>query len=55
VVTITAKGQSHLEQLDAAVADLQDDLLAPLTSDERRQLVRLLTKLVAYHRQEVSG
>jgi MarR family transcriptional regulator, lower aerobic nicotinate degradation pathway regulator len=55
VVTITAEGESHLEQLDPVVADLQDDLLAPLTSDERRQLVRLLTKLVDHHRQEVSG
>jgi DNA-binding MarR family transcriptional regulator len=55
VVTITARGRSHLERLDARVATLQDDLLAPLTSDERHQLTQLLTKLVDHHRQEISG
>ena len=50
VVTITAAGQRRLEQLDAAVAELQDDLLAPLTASERDQLTRLLTKLVDHHR-----
>jgi DNA-binding MarR family transcriptional regulator len=55
VVTITAEGRKHLERLDAQVAKLQDDLLAPLSTDDRRQLVRLLTKLVDHHRQEISG
>ena len=52
VVTITATGRRRLRQLDATVAELQDDLLAPLTAGERRQLTDLLTKLVEHHRQE---
>jgi MarR family transcriptional regulator, lower aerobic nicotinate degradation pathway regulator len=55
VVALTAAGHRRLEQLDAEVAKLQDDLLAPLTATERRQLVHLLTKLVDHHRQPVSG
>jgi MarR family transcriptional regulator, lower aerobic nicotinate degradation pathway regulator len=55
VVTITDEGREHLERLDALVAKLQDDLLAPLTPAERSKLVRLLTKLVAHHRPEISG
>ncbi len=51
VVTITATGRRHLEELDGEVARLQDELLAPLSASERRQLVELLTKLVDHHRQ----
>jgi DNA-binding MarR family transcriptional regulator len=46
VITITRRGVTALERLDAALDAVQDDVLAPLTPNERRTLVRLLTKLV---------
>ncbi|MGH9211321.1 MAG: MarR family winged helix-turn-helix transcriptional regulator [Acidimicrobiales bacterium] len=45
VVTITQRGAVALERLDAALDDVQDAVLAPLTPIERKTLVRLLAKL----------
>jgi DNA-binding MarR family transcriptional regulator len=45
VVALTPAGQAELQRLDAVVAGIQERFLAPLTSTERRQLVRLLAKL----------
>jgi DNA-binding MarR family transcriptional regulator len=47
VVTITAVGKRRLKLLDAVVADVQATLLAPLSSDERAQLVSLLGRIAA--------
>ncbi|MGW3343001.1 MarR family winged helix-turn-helix transcriptional regulator [Nonomuraea rubra] len=49
VITMTASGRRHLERLDRLVADLQDDLLAPLTGPEREQFSALLARLWAHH------
>ncbi|MFB4317566.1 MarR family winged helix-turn-helix transcriptional regulator [Actinomadura sp. 21ATH] len=51
VITITAQGRRHLRRLDRILDDLHDELLAPLTSAERDQLVRLLTRLLDHHTQ----
>ena len=45
VVTITKRGARTLERLDAALDGVQDAVLAPLTSAERKTFVRLLAKL----------
>ena len=45
IVTITKRGASALERLDAVLDDVQDDVLAPLTPIERKTFVRLLAKL----------
>ena len=45
VVTITKRGAGTLERLDAVLDDVQDSVLAPLTPNERKTLVRLLAKL----------
>lgn len=49
VITITGEGRDRLGALEAALADVQAELLAPLSADERRQLVRLLTQIVDHH------
>ena len=49
VVRITEAGQRHLRALDRLVATAQDELLEPLSAGERRELVRLLTRLVDHH------
>jgi DNA-binding MarR family transcriptional regulator len=46
VVTITARGVKALERLDAVLAEVQDELLAPLAPAERETFVRLLAKLI---------
>ena len=45
VITLTMRGADTLERLDAVLDDVQNTLLAPLTSRERETLVRLLAKL----------
>lgn len=47
VVTLTRAGRAELRRLDAVIAGIQERFLEPLTDNERRQLVRLLTKLGA--------
>jgi DNA-binding MarR family transcriptional regulator len=46
VVTITPAGRSRLRQLDQATAQIQEDFLAPLSADDRKTLVRLLTRVL---------
>ena len=45
VITLTKRGADTLERLDAVLDDVQNAVLAPLTSRERETLVRLLAKL----------
>jgi MarR family transcriptional regulator, lower aerobic nicotinate degradation pathway regulator len=49
VVTMTPRGRRYLRRLDQLVANVQEELLAPLTQPERDQLVRLLTRLLDHH------
>jgi DNA-binding MarR family transcriptional regulator len=46
VITITAAGIDQLEHLDEVLAAVQEKLVAPLSDDERKQLVGLLTRLL---------
>jgi DNA-binding MarR family transcriptional regulator len=48
VVTLAPAGEKELARLDAVVASIQERFLAPLTDAERRQLRRLLEKLVEH-------
>lgn len=50
VVTLTTAGRRQLRSLDELLAEVQDDLLAPLSPSERQQLVDLLTRVVDHHR-----
>lgn len=49
VVRVTADGLSRLRELDDIVGAAQDELMAPLSGEEREQLVRLLARLVDHH------
>ena len=48
VVTITKAGTRELGKLDKVLAGVQEKLLAPLSAAERKQLVRLLTRLLEH-------
>lgn len=49
VVTITASGRAHLRRLDTLLAEVQDQLLAPLSPAERQALADMLTRVLDYH------
>ncbi|MDQ1426049.1 MAG: MarR family transcriptional regulator, lower aerobic nicotinate degradation pathway regulator [Acidimicrobiaceae bacterium] len=49
VVAITAAGRRYLRKLDILVSKIQEELVAPLSSDERKKLVRLLAMIVSHH------
>jgi MarR family transcriptional regulator, lower aerobic nicotinate degradation pathway regulator len=49
VVTITLTGVQQLRRLDGVLAGIQDELLAPLSTDERGELVRLLARVLDHH------
>ncbi|WP_309138533.1 MarR family winged helix-turn-helix transcriptional regulator [Nocardia cyriacigeorgica] len=49
IVTITAAGADHLDDLDHRLDRAQDELLAALTASERRTLVGLLTRVLDDH------
>jgi MarR family transcriptional regulator, lower aerobic nicotinate degradation pathway regulator len=49
VITLTPAGRRQLRRLDKRLARVQDELLAPLSPDERDQLTRLLARLLEHH------
>jgi MarR family transcriptional regulator, lower aerobic nicotinate degradation pathway regulator len=53
VVTLTAPGRRQLLRLDKVIADVEDEVLAPLTATQREQLRRLLTTLVNHHGRQM--
>ncbi|WP_069164441.1 MarR family winged helix-turn-helix transcriptional regulator [Nocardia altamirensis] len=46
IVTITAAGTDHLAELDERLAGAQDELLAGLSSTDRAEFLRLLTRIL---------
>jgi MarR family transcriptional regulator, lower aerobic nicotinate degradation pathway regulator len=45
IVSITAAGRRRLKKLDEVVASVQEELLAPLSAADRKELIRLLAEL----------
>ncbi|NBE55052.1 MarR family winged helix-turn-helix transcriptional regulator [Streptomyces boluensis] len=48
-VTVTRAGVRHLRRMDGVVDQVQDDLLQPLSAEERQTLTRLLGRVLARH------
>jgi DNA-binding MarR family transcriptional regulator len=46
VITITPAGRARLGKLDKVLAEIQEELLAPLSAADRRRLIELLTRVV---------
>jgi MarR family transcriptional regulator, lower aerobic nicotinate degradation pathway regulator len=49
VITVTPAGTAHLLRLEKLLAEIQDELLAPLSPADRRQLIHLLTRILEHH------
>ena len=52
VLTLTASGRRHLEDIQQHADAAQDELLAGLNAAERRQLNELLAKVLGSHRPQ---
>jgi DNA-binding MarR family transcriptional regulator len=48
IITMTPAGAEELGTLDEILADVQEQVLTPLSAAERKQLVGLLTRLVEH-------
>ncbi|MBB5858169.1 MarR family winged helix-turn-helix transcriptional regulator [Amycolatopsis umgeniensis] len=49
VVSLTTAGKRQLRRLEKQLAERQDELLAPLSPDERERFTELLSKLLDHH------
>lgn len=54
-VALTPRGRTALKRLDARVRAAQDELLAPLSTQEREELRRLLARVVEHHAKPPEG
>ncbi|MFD7861712.1 MarR family winged helix-turn-helix transcriptional regulator [Streptomyces sp. NPDC057682] len=48
-VTLTESGLRQLQRMDGLLDRVQDDLLAPLSPEDRRTLTELLGRVLAHH------
>jgi DNA-binding MarR family transcriptional regulator len=55
LVDLTPAGARTLKRLDKRIDAAQEELLAPLSAAERRELERLLERLVEHHSPGQSG
>lgn len=51
LVTLTKAGERQLRRMDRALDKVQDDLLGPLSAEDRQTLTRLLTQLLEHHQR----
>jgi DNA-binding MarR family transcriptional regulator len=49
IITITPAGRRRLRRLEKQLSRTQDELLAPLSPDERAQLTQLLRRVLDHH------
>ncbi|MFE5331286.1 MarR family winged helix-turn-helix transcriptional regulator [Embleya sp. NPDC056575] len=53
IIAVTKQGRRKLLKLDKLLAEVENNVLAPLTPQEREQLARLLAALVDHHGQNM--
>jgi DNA-binding MarR family transcriptional regulator len=51
IITITPAGSDQLRTLERIVVDVQERLLAPLSTTDRTRFIRLLTRVVEHNAQ----
>lgn len=51
IISLTTAGKRQLRRLEKRLAETQDELLAPLSPEERQRLTELLSRLLDYHNQ----
>lgn len=48
VITITSAGRRQLRRLDQILAELDDEVFAPLSATEKQQLIDMLGRVLAH-------
>jgi DNA-binding MarR family transcriptional regulator len=51
IISLTVAGKRQLRRLEKRLAECQDELLAPLSLEERQRLTELLSRLLDHHNQ----
>jgi DNA-binding MarR family transcriptional regulator len=54
IISITPAGRAQFRRLDKVLANVQDELLSPLSPKQREQLTRLLGQVLEYHTDALS-
>ncbi|WP_155368228.1 MarR family winged helix-turn-helix transcriptional regulator [Catellatospora vulcania] len=49
IISLTTAGRRQLRRLEKQLAECQDELLAPLSPEERQRLTELLARLLDHH------
>ena len=49
IISLTGAGERQLRRLEKRLAEAQDELLAPLSPEERQRLIQLLSRLLDHH------
>jgi DNA-binding MarR family transcriptional regulator len=55
IISLTAAGKRQLRRLERQLAARQDELLAPLSPDDRQRLTELLTTLLEHHNRRTGA
>ncbi|MEO3748760.1 MarR family transcriptional regulator [Plantactinospora sp. B5E13] len=55
IVSLTAAGKRQLRRLEKRLAETQDELLAPLSPEERQRLTELLSRLLDHHNRRTGN
>ncbi|HEX5596974.1 MAG TPA: MarR family transcriptional regulator [Micromonosporaceae bacterium] len=55
IITLTAAGKRQLRRLEKRLAETQDELLAPLSPEERQRLTELLSRLLDHHNRRIGS
>jgi DNA-binding MarR family transcriptional regulator len=55
IISLTTAGKRQLRRLDKRLAETQEELLAPLSPEERERLTELLSKLLDHHNQRTAA
>lgn len=55
IISLTAAGKRQLGRLEKRLAETQEELLAPLSAEERQRLTGLLARLLAHHNQRTGN
>ena len=55
IISLTAAGRRQLRRLEKRLAECQDELLAPLSPEERQRLTGLLSRLLDHHNRRTGA
>lgn len=55
IISLTAAGEHQLRRLEKQLAATQDELLEPLSPEERQRLTELLSTLLDHHNRRAAG